>query len=944
MADYTKYIEKLFNERDDRLNKVAEIISKLNKKTDGKLYSFAITPFNSKQFMPGRADPIKTKFEEPKCSYQLFTSDLKLLKKVFLNYRELTCYETIRADYSKMFFDIDCLDSTETERLIKTCELINELVDYFQTSLSGIIEYSDESIVEKLPIKPNENLLFKYNPKKIKLCSGHLFLKNLKFKRDDLVKLFKPLYYEYQKIFSPVGGVFDASVYKRDGSQQAFRVSLFVKPGKQSQLADYTEEELNTIIDNIDEFIAQPSADDKATTIDFCELDKIIKKYTVEPELIKRDKKYYNETLNMIVSKFADDLKTKSNKHINLFSAHSDWIKNIVKLMKEFIIKNNLDIEEENTTKILFDEFIKDKYKYYSKSQGKYLTQPTSIKWAIEHALKSVSSLCHFSLNKDITIEYSEFLNIIKNPISFNYFAYIFNHTFAFFDNSDLADVCVILENGQFVKKSLKKFETQTNEIIVRVVFKSADKIKIIPLKFKQCLKIFEKFQCTFHNIAISSEDSRVFSMYNKPTTTIKIYNKLPYQIDQILNLFCNYDESRKEFLLNWLAYLLQYPHKRNHTAIQITTPQGTGKNLIFNIVAEYLEQYGNINGDIKDLYSDFNSILADKKLIIFNECPKNTKDLGKLKSFITEDKIQIKEKYMPEYITDNLTNSIILSNHFDTNTIEDNDRRFTFFYSTLKPLPKEFYDEAIGNKELKNQFIRFLLSRDLTDYSPDEPYDDDDKKLVYESRKTNRHIIYKLIDYVFKNDKTKKELTINQLNELIDKIKNQEDETIKNDRLVDEIQHEIIPILTNKTINNLLQYSKTDDYYLDYNTIKRKITDFNDIYNYIDEHKTVKLSDLKKQFNYLTDKNYKTILNNYEIIKNENNESITIKVKDLYDDVFEFINKKIADCQKCLLSDIIENFKCITIRNYRTVLSNYEIEKINRRITITSKVDLEDY
>ena len=433
--------------------------------------------------------------------------------------------------------------------------------------------------------------------------------------------------------------------------------------------------------------------------------------------------------------------------------------------------------------------------------------------------------------------------------------------------------------------------------------------------------------------------------MYNKPSRTYNEEFSLNYYVDNVLNLMCNYDEKRKEYLLNWLAYVLQYPERRNHTAIEIVTTQGTGKNFIFNIIADYLGEYGNINGNIEDLYASFNSILADKKLIIFNECPKTKKDLGALKSFITEDRIQIKGKYIPEYITDNLTNVIILSNHFDTNTIEDNDRRFTFFYSTLKPFDKTFYDEAYEDYEqIKTDFINFLLSRDLTDYSPNKTYDDDDKKLIYENRKTNRNVIYKLIDYIFKNDTNRKELSINDLNELISSIKMDEDKSINDERLYDEIHNEPIPLLTNKTINNLLQYNKTDDYYLDYNTIKRKITDYDDVYEYINQVKEISLKDLKEKFNQINNNNYNSILSGYDIIDNGHGSKL-IKVHESYDEVFEYIDETLKETNSCLLKDIMGKYKYIKRNNYKTILGyKYEIKKTKKGMTLSLKIDIDDY
>lgn len=939
MADYSKFIEKLHNHEKyeifEGIQKHYEYLTNLTQNTDEDIYAFSINNFNAKQFNTALYMPIIEKLIIPQKPKQIYITDINQIKKLFLSYKKLLCVELLRGDKTKMFFDLDCDYEDEEQQLIKAFELINEIADYLKAEITGIIEFPNPNNITKLPLKEDSKIMLKHNPNKKKFCSCHLFIKGLKFYRDDLVKLFKPLYNKIQKE-NGIGCVFDASVYQQNGQQRVFRGSLFAKPGKQNQLTEYTKEELKQIINNITDYLAQCSSDDKLIT-DISELEKIVNKYVVVPQQIKTsDKKKYEEVLQNQINNYVNRIKENPKK----FSGqHCLWIHDIVKQMKEYAIHNSIFEDTEENRKALFDEFKQEKYQYFSHSQNKKLPQPGSIKWAIDKVFKQdLTTECFY--NHDITNDFKDFMDLRNKNITFQELAYTINHTFAFFRSFDLSKMVVIKEDEKLIKKSLNDLVNHPDSITFDVVFNSDDGLKKMRINFKQCLIMFEHFKNKFDNIALYSIETKMFSMYNIPIITLNHTTELNYYIDQILNLICNNNQKRKEYILDWLAFALQNPHKRNHTALQIRGEKGIGKNLIFEIISDYLGQYANINARIEDISATFNSIVADKKLLIFNECPKTKKDIDALKSFITEDYINIREKYLPEYNTKNLTNIIILTNNQETNTIEDKDRRFTYFNSDLAPYQKSFYDEAYENyKQISEEFIDFLLSRDINNYSPDKTFTDDDKKMLYEQRLQKRHLIYRLIDYIFKNDEHKHEITISQLQTIIDEIKNGEDEQIKDTTICNEILNEIMQPLNSKQITNILNYENCDDYILDRDIIKRKRRNYNDVYEFVNQVKKITLKELKERFDFINNDNYENIFSNY-IITNPKN-IITISISNT-----DEINDYMKEHKQTTLKELQQQFKYITTRNYKTLLKDYEITKDSHTHKTIIKIieDLDDY
>lgn len=932
MSDYSKFIEKMKEkpENEEHIKKLTEIIQQHK-----DIYCFAVNSLDAQQFNTKIAAPIKEKLVKPTAGvYQIYITDIKKIKYLFQCYQSISSFELIRGDKSKLFFDLDCDFPEDEYKLVNSFKLINEIKELFKTQITGIIEYPKEenikNIKELIDFEHNPGLILKNNPNKKKFCSCHLFIKGYSFYRNDLVSLFKPLFNKLQKDNGLFGKVFDCSIYKQNASQQPFRASMFVKPGKRDQMAIYTTEELNIIINNILDYLAQCSSNDILIT-DMKDLTNIINKYVVQVKQIPtKNKKQYEEILNKQIDNYVEWI----GKHPKVFSDHVQWVHSLVKYMELYINKRGLTNDTEENRKILFDVFKDPKYQYYSKSQGQKLFQPTSIKWAIDKAYtKDFIKECFY--NHEITIDFREFIDKKNKTLSFQEFAYLFNHTFVFFKKFDLLQNVIIKENGRYLMKPLQKLVNQPDEIYFNIVFKNEEEVLSMCLTFKQCCKTFEYFKNKFDDLTVYSTEPNTFSLYNLPITTLTQTTVLNEYIDNVLNLFCNYDENRKNYILDWLAFALQYPDKRNHTALQIRTTQGTGKNLVFNIINDFYKDFSNLNAKVEDIDANFNTPVINKKFIIFNECSKRKKNIEALKSFITENSISAREKYINEYQTLNLANVVILTNNFETYTIEDNDRRITYLTSDLQPHEKSFYDECFDEyDEVKKNFIDFLLSRDLSNYSPDKTYSDDDKKKIYEQRNLQRHVIFRLIEYIF-TDKEVKEITIN---DLIKKIYNISfnDETITDERLMKEIKSEYkyeqqIDTINVKMLNNILNYSQSDKFYLDFDVVKRKITNFNDLYEYIDKINKISLNDLKKSFPYLTNNNYKNILKNYDIKKV--NDGIQIITRN-YDKIYKYIeeNKEVS------LKELKEKYDVITKTNYRVILKNYEIKKNKKGIIIKVK------
>ena len=125
----------------------------------------------------------------------------------------------------------------------------------------------------------------------------------------------------------------------------------------------------------------------------------------------------------------------------------------------------------------------------------------------------------------------------------------------------------------------------------------------------------------------------------------------------RLVKYMCGNEESDTaqvlfEWLIKWLAYPIQHPGAKMKTAVVVHGPQGTGKNLIFEVVMEIYGCYGRIIGQdaIEDKFNDW----ASKKLFLIADEVVARSDLyhvkNKLKSFITGDWIRINPKNLMAY------------------------------------------------------------------------------------------------------------------------------------------------------------------------------------------------------------------------------------------------------------------------------------------------------
>lgn len=194
----------------------------------------------------------------------------------------------------------------------------------------------------------------------------------------------------------------------------------------------------------------------------------------------------------------------------------------------------------------------------------------------------------------------------------------------------------------------------------------------------------------------------------------------------ELLEYLCSKDSNPAalfHWIQCWMAWPLQNPGGKMHSALIMHGPQGTGKSTIFQVLSRIYGDYATVLNQ-RGLEDKFNADWSDSKLLIVAEEVINRKELrtigGELKDLVTGEWIRVNPKGIAAYRQRNHLNVVFLSNDYLPMVIESDDRRHCVVY-TPPELGEKYYDEVFT--EIENGGVaalyHHLLHLDLTGFHP---------------------------------------------------------------------------------------------------------------------------------------------------------------------------------------------------------------------------------
>ena len=147
---------------------------------------------------------------------------------------------------------------------------------------------------------------------------------------------------------------------------------------------------------------------------------------------------------------------------------------------------------------------------------------------------------------------------------------------------------------------------------------------------------------------------------------------------NHLYSVICSEDTQVYEYLIKYLAHMLQYPHEKPGVMIVLLGKQGTGKGLFFQVLQRIWSRTALLVSDVNQVVGQFNATLERHYVIIMDEAlfSGDRKSQDRMKSLITETSCHIEQKYQPPRTINSVHRFFASSNHKHFSHVEADDRR----------------------------------------------------------------------------------------------------------------------------------------------------------------------------------------------------------------------------------------------------------------------------
>lgn len=179
--------------------------------------------------------------------------------------------------------------------------------------------------------------------------------------------------------------------------------------------------------------------------------------------------------------------------------------------------------------------------------------------------------------------------------------------------------------------------------------------------------------------------------------------------------VICNNNVPLFDYLISYLAHMLQHPEKKPGIIIVFLSGQGTGKGTFYKLLGRVWSRTTLQVSDIGEVIGQFNAALERNYVVCMDEAlfAGDKKSLDKLKSLITEPTCRIEQKHQPSRTIDSYHRLFAASNHNHFAHVDKDDRRFLFIRLSSVHKQDQIYFDAV-NDALENDDAIAAMMFDL--------------------------------------------------------------------------------------------------------------------------------------------------------------------------------------------------------------------------------------
>jgi hypothetical protein len=186
----------------------------------------------------------------------------------------------------------------------------------------------------------------------------------------------------------------------------------------------------------------------------------------------------------------------------------------------------------------------------------------------------------------------------------------------------------------------------------------------------------------------------------------------------------CNNDDTLYEYLVNWLAFVVQKPKKPGVVPLCIGKG-GIGKTMFWEWFAKHIIGEHNcvLAATLSDISCKFNAHMANKKFVVVNEVKGGSKhDHDVLKSLITDSTVKLEAKGKDSVSVGSSHCIAIISNHKNHHFIDDDCRRFCVIACNPEKKDKPYFTRlGRAMEDASNDFYSYLMQINLLGFNPED-------------------------------------------------------------------------------------------------------------------------------------------------------------------------------------------------------------------------------
>ena len=298
-----------------------------------------------------------------------------------------------------------------------------------------------------------------------------------------------------------------------------------------------------------------------------------------------------------------------------------------------------------------------------------------------------------------------------------------------------MEDTIVILnkrDKKYYNKKTGKSYYKENYNLIFNHLFEDTEPTEYFKYHPKKQLAEEETYRPDLHKendpLIKGADDLLYLNSYKpskikpiKPETEgdIKPWNTLIEHIAPI--------KEEREYLLDWLAFIVKNPWKKIKVIILIyTQKERMGKGSIFDTITDILGDTNAEPTDVKGIL-DKGVTFAEKQLVLIDEC-KSTGEYSEkrnlkndLKKIASEPRIQQRKLYVDYQIIETQTCYLVFTNEPDALNMDKEDQRFMVIKNEGATLEESWYKTYHEWRQDKGaSYVYYMLkNRDISKFNP---------------------------------------------------------------------------------------------------------------------------------------------------------------------------------------------------------------------------------